>query len=347
MIKKIFIKLIFMLLILTGLNVIYTEFFYKKDLEEKSKEMLQIRELQEDSDIYYFGESSNVTYKPGDSIQTSISEITNLFFPKIKITAITKYATHGGIYKYWMKEIDLKKKHPSALIITLNLRSFDAAWIHSKLETQLQESVVLTRPYPNLVNRFLLSLQAFDNKTEQQREQDMLNDWKTQTLVFPEPFKYKTVAEWDNGMAQGGYLKPDGSWDTDKIALACHYIKGYAFNLDDRNPRIKDFDEIASWCATHKVSLYLNLMAENTQYADSLVGKELVFLMRQNRDFLMKRYNKQNCKVVDNLELVNGKEFIDQNWTTEHYDYKGRMRIAKNLAESLKNQYKNEYKLAY
>ena len=347
MAKKILIKTIFLLLIITGLNFIYKGFFYKKDLEEKSKELLEISESQENSDIYYFGESSNVTYKPGDSTQKSISELANLFFPKLQITTITKYATHGGIYKYWMKEMDLKKKHPSALIITLNLRSFDATWIHSKLETQLQESVVLTRPYPAIVNRFLLSLQAFDNKTEQQREQDMLNEWKTKPLIFPEPFKYKTVSEWDNGMAQGTYLKPDGSWDMDKISLACHYIKGYAFNVDENNPRIRDFDEIADWCATHNVNLYLNLMAENCQYADSLVGKELVFLMRQNRDFLVKRYTKGNCKVVDNLDLVNGKEFIDQNWTTEHYDYKGRMRIAKNLAKNLEGQYKNEYKLAY
>lgn len=333
--------------ILTGLNFIYTRFFYKKDLEEKSPESLQIMESQESSDIFYFGESSNVTFKQDDSTQKSISELTNLFFPGLKITTITKYATHSDVYKNWMKQIDLKKKHPSALIITMNLRSFDAAWIHSKLETQLQESMVLIQPYPKIINRFLLSLQAFDNKTEQQRELDMLQEWKTKQLVFPKPFKYKTVSEWDYGMAQGTYLKPDGSWDTEKIALACHYIKGYAFNIDDKNPRIKDFDEIADWCNVNKVNLYLNLMAENTHYADSLVGKELVFLMSENRDFLVKRYNKGTCKVIDNLELVNGNEFIDQNWTTEHYDYKGRMRIAKNLAGNLKDHYKNEYKIAY
>lgn len=88
-------------------------------------------------------------------------------------------------------------------------------------------------------------------------------------------------------------------------------------------------------------------MAENSEYADSLVGKELVFLMSQNRDYLVKRYTKGNCVVVDNLGLVSGRDFIDQNWTTEHYNYKGRMAIAKNLAEHLKDQFKTEYKLAY
>ena len=133
----------------------------------------------------------------------------------------------------------------------------------------------------------------------------------------------------------------------DKIILACHYIKGYAFNLDENNPRIKDFDEISDWCEKQHIPLYLNLMAENVQYADSLVGKELVFLMRENRNYLVKRYNKNNCKVIDNLELVNGKNFIDQTWTTEHYDYLGRMLVARNLADTLKSQFKNSYKKAY
>lgn len=347
MIKKISIKIILFCLILFGLNGIYSAFMFEKDLREKSSEVLKISDTQTKTDVYYFGESSNITYLPGDSIENSISEITNFFFPKINITNINKYATHSGIYKHWLNNIDLNAKKPKALIITLNLRSFGSAWIHSKLETQLQESLVLTRPYPPLFNRFCLSLQAFDNKTEKQREQEMLEDWRTQELKFPASFKYKTVSEWDYGMSQGTYLKDDGTWDSEKIVLACHYIKSYAFNLNEANPRIKDFDEIANWCSKNDIKLYLNLMAENSEYADSLVGKELVFLMSQNRDYLVTRYTKGNCVVVDNLSLVSGKDFIDQNWTTEHYNYKGRMAIAKNLAGHLKDQFKTEYKLAY
>jgi hypothetical protein len=51
--------------------------------------------------------------------------------------------------------------------------------------------------------------------------------------------------------------------------------------------------------------------------------------------------------VVDNLELVSGKEFTDQTWTTEHYGYKGRMVIAKNLAIAIKNKFNNDYKNLY
>lgn len=347
MFKTIVIKLFFLLLIMTGLNFIYNITLFDKDLNEKCEQALEIRNKQSNTDIFYFAESSNFNSRETDSIQNSISEITNFFFPSLKITAINKPASHAGIFKQWLTQINVKEHRPKAIVVTLNLRSFDAAWIHSRLETPLQESMVLTKPYPNIVNRFLLSLQVFDNKTEQQRDNEMLHDWETTLLKFPFPFKYKTVREWDNAMAQGGYLKADGSWDDEKIILACHYIKSYAFNIFENNPRVKDFDAISDWCHQNKINLYLNLLAENIEYADSLVGKELVFLMKENRDFLVKRYAKNNCTVVDNLELVSGKEFTDQNWTTEHYGYKGRMVIAKNLATTLKKQFNNEYKIAY
>ncbi|MDO8999413.1 MAG: hypothetical protein Q7W45_06580 [Bacteroidota bacterium] len=347
MLNKIFIKIGSLIVIIIGLNFIYSYTLYENDLAEKCEQIIEIQNSQASTDIFYFGESSNFNVRENDSIKKYISEITGLFFPSLKLTTINKAATHAGIYKYWIKQIDVNDHKPKAVIVTLNMRSFDAAWINSKLETQLQESIVLVQSYPNLINRFLLSLQAFDNKIEQQRESAMLKDWSTTQLKFPYTFKYKTVREWDNAMGQGSFLREDGSWDSEKITLACHYIKGYAFNISENNPRIKDFDEIANWCNKNEINLYLNLMAENIEYADSLVGKELVFLMKQNRDFLVKRYSKNNCTVVDNLEKVDGLEFTDQTWTTEHYGYKGRMIIAKNLADSLRKQFSKQYKKAY
>jgi hypothetical protein len=345
--KKIGIRFLVLLLLLTGLNFIYTVTLFPEDLLKKCEEVVTMKEQQPVTDIFYFAESSNLSAQANDSIDLSISQMTNLFYPNLKIHAVNKPATHAGIYKEWIKQLDADHHKPKALVVTLNLRSFDAAWIHSRLETPLQESVALLRPFPPLMNRFLLSLNAFDDKTEQQREQLMLEEWKTVQLEFPFPFKYKTVREWDDAMAQGGYYKKDGSLDEEKIILAAHYIKGYAFNIKADNPRVKDFDCIVDWCSKNEIPLYLNLMAENVEYADSLVGKELVFLMRNNRDYLLNRYHKNNCMVIDNLELVPGKEFTDQNWTTEHYSYRGRMAIAKNLAEELKKQFIDDYVKAY
>ena len=345
--KKIFIKVSLLLVIIICLNFIYNSTFYKMDVKNRSHEMIEILRSQVSTDVFYFGESSNTTFIENDSIKSSISEMINLFYPSLKLATINKPATHAGIYKYWLKQIIINKKLPKAIIVTLNLRSFGAPWRYSKLESHTPEWITLTEPYPNLFNRFQLSLLGFADKTDQQREYDLFEEWKSSQLNFSFPVKYNNVADWNYAIAHGGFLNSDGTWNQQKIELACHYVKAYAFNIKDDNIRVKDFDEIALWCKQNNVNLYLNLMAENIHYADSLVGKELVFLMRQNRDFLVKRYNKNNCFVIDNLEMVSGKEFIDQNWTTEHYNYKGRMIIAKNVAKSLENQFLKEYKKVY
>ncbi len=335
------------LLIVAGLNLIYRFTFYQKDLEEKYPEAQLLRESQDTTDIYYFGESSDFTTHPGDTNKKSISSLVQDFFPSLKITTVDKPATHAGIYRKWLQQLEMPAPRPKAIIVTLNLRSFDATWRHSKLETQLQEGFVLTRPFPAIINRFFLSLQFFDNKTAEEREQEMLEEWRTTPLEFPFPFKYSTVTEWDQAMANGTYLNEDGSWNVPKITLACHYIKTYAFNIKEDNERLQDFDAIYSWCAKNNVRLFYNLMAENIEYADSLVGRELVFLMKQNRDILVERYNKGICTVIDNLERVEGSSFIDQDWTTEHYDFSGRLSIARNASNTLKKFFQQHYKKAY
>lgn len=335
-------RLALVIMILASLDLVYRFTLYEDDLARQSPEILQIRKSQPSADIFYFGESSNVTYAPYDTVRRSISDLIAGSFPGLSIITINKYATHAGIYREWLEQVDLPADKPRAVIVTMNLRSFDAAWIHSKLETALRQSLVLAKPYPPLLNRFLLSLGAFDDKTEAEREHDMRKIWRSEKLQFPFDFPYASVAEWDRAMANGGYLKPDGSWDIKKIELACHYIKAYAFNINGDNPRLKDFDAIARWSADNGIPVYFNLLSENVSFADSLVGRELVFLMRQNRDFLVRRYNKGNCVVVDNLERVDKSSFIDKDWTTEHYDYPGRLAIARHVSDSISRQFSNK-----
>lgn len=197
MIKKISIRVFGLLLLVTVLNFIYTYTFFKKDLKNKGKQALEIKQTQDSTDIYYFAKSSNFNARKTNSIQNSISEITNFFYPKLKITSIQTSAVHAFMFKNRLTQFNTSKKLPKAIVVTVNARSFNADWINSKLETQLQESMVLMRPYPNIINRFALSLKLFDNKTEQEREKIMLTNWDTTKLIFPFEFKYKTVRQWD------------------------------------------------------------------------------------------------------------------------------------------------------
>lgn len=345
LLEKIAVRLLLLVIIFFTANFVYEKTFWKEDLESgEGKILTDLLNAQDSADVIYMGESSNFTTFEKDSCKKSISEFAANYFPTLVFKSIQKGAIHAGTYLALLKQIK-NNRRLQTIVITLNLRSFDADWINSKLETSLQRTNILFQKYPPLVNRFLLSLNAYNKKTEKQREEDLLNQLKTDTLVFPYGFKYKTANEWDAAMANGGYKNNDGSWNMPKIELACHYIKTYAFQINiQTNPRIKDFDEIVGLCKQKNLHLVFNLLAENIQYADSLVGKDLVFLMKQNRDLLLERYNKNRVLVADNLVVVCGKDFIDQNWTTEHYKQRGRMFVAKNLANSLKQIYMKEFK---
>jgi hypothetical protein len=50
---------------------------------------------------------------------------------------------------------------------------------------------------------------------------------------------------------------------------------------------------------------------ENTKMTNSLKGNELVYLMRQNRVLLVKRYPRDNVQIADNLECISIKEYVD------------------------------------
>ena len=84
-------------------------------------------------------------------------------------------------------------------------------------------------------------------------------------------------------------------------------------------------------------------MAENTEKAQQLIGDELTFLMRQNRDLLVNRYHRNGVLVVDNLECVPSKEYTDSTWTTEHYAEKGRRIVARNVADTLRRFYPKSF----
>jgi hypothetical protein len=189
--------------------------------------------------------------------------------------------------------------------------------------------------YPPIVKRMMLSLTCFDNKTWEERVPLIHEHWKNDKINVSKDFKYQNTFDWDQGHGmEGRDTFPDGKWNLAQLGYACNFIKLLGFSIDTlNNPRIKDFDEIVKAAKEKNLNLIFNLMPENVQYADSLGGKELGDLIRQNRNLLMKRYNKDGVIVVDNLELVNGKDFLEQDQVTEHYLLKGRKQIAANVVE--------------
>ncbi|HPE56396.1 MAG TPA: hypothetical protein P5514_07190 [Bacteroidales bacterium] len=343
MVIKIGSRLALLGIILVVMNWIYTRFFFEKDLETFAPDLRKVRVVPQNTNILYIGESSNYTYREDDLDKRSISDLMNDYFPNLHVSDVTKPASHSGIYKVLLAQLPTDSQI-STVIVTLNLRSFNAQWIYSDLETQLQKTTVLLRPFPPLVNRFMLSFKGYDIKSDDERIQQFIKKWERDEFHFPYRFPFKNVKEWDNWMAVNGIKDENGVIDFDRTALACHYIKAYGFQIDTlENPRIKDFNDIINLAKKRSWHLVFNLMAENTEKARELVGDDLLFLMEQNRDLLNSYFSRRGVVIVDNLEAVADQEFIDRNWTTEHYAEHGRKIIAANLAKAILQYYPNEY----
>ena len=342
---SIILKILLLICLLVGMNELYRLFFYEDDIQKHSDIINLVRTTTEnDDEIIYVGESSNISTRGDDIDKRSISSFIADYFPDLKMGDLTKPASHAGIYYELLRNIPTDSK-VKTVIVTLNLRSFNASWIYSSLETPLQKSIVLLKGYPPLWNRFLLSFKGYYIKTELEQKIRIHYEWRYNTFHFPYSFPYNNVENWDQAKANEGVKNEDGIIDYPLTILACHFIKTYAFQIDTlKNPRIKDFDRIAKLAQERNWNLIFNLMAENVEMAEILVGKDLLYLMKQNRDLLVDRYQKMGVTVVDNFSAVADEEFVDRDWTTEHYAEKGRKIVARNVAKDLQTFYPNYFK---
>lgn len=337
-------KIILLAGVIVAADQIYRFTLYPKDLYAESTLYTYVQEGQHEADVLYFAESSNGTFSETDSLKNPISDFTSWHYPSLTFKAIEHGAYHAGIFKTLVRTIE-EGSRVKVLVITMNLRSFGADWINSDLETHLQKTTVLYQPGLPILNRLLLSLNVFDRTPNAERRERVIHHWKTDTLRFPYPFPYATLDDWNIAMSLEG---PAKGWDKAKTELSCHFIKNYAFQIDTlTNPRIKDFDEIAEMAKEKNIKIIFNLLAENVQDADLLVGKDLVFIMRQNRDLLVNYYAAKGIKVVDNLDAISSEYFLDKTWPSEHYSQPGRQAIAKNVAQALQEYFPGKYRDAW
>lgn len=347
--KKIVPKVLLLVVLLAGMNLVYERLLLGGDIASYSESAAIVLAVQDSSEILYLGESSNVTIADEDVDKLSISQFLGEYFPRVRLGTISKGALHAGNYYAMLRSIP-KGSPVKAVVVTMNLRSFNAGWIHSKLETALQKEMVFLKPGPALWRRLMLSLRNYEIKSAEERLEDVKAEWAKDSLHFPYSVPFHNVIEWDSTLAWLHYKAYDtvlSPQDHAKIDLACQYVKTFAFQIDTAsNPRIQDFDGIVDLAKNRGWKLILNLLPENMEQAERLAGKDLTFLMRENRDLLVARYGHlDNVVVVDQMDALGNGEFIDQNWTTEHYREGGRRIVAEGLAYALKPIFLEAFKV--
>ncbi len=330
--------------LLVVLNWVYSKWFFEKDLRKHSDIVELSWDVVDDScRIIYLGESSNNTYGKEEGNRRKISAFTSDYFPTVKMGDLTKSAAHAQTYYYMLKHIPASSA-VETVVVTMNLRSFGPIWIYSRLETALRKQLVLLEDYPPLMNRFLLAFKAYPIRNDLEWDSLVYLHRRTDPLQFPYDFEFDNNYAWDSAMAWRGWYDFDGKYNPEMTWMACYYIKNYGFNITDDNPRVKDFDAIVELCRERGWNLVFNLIAEDVDKAMELGGKDLMMLLKQNRDYLLRRYGSlDGVTVVNNLSLVRDVNFIDQDWTTEHYYEEGRRIVADHLAQTLKGFYPKDY----
>lgn len=306
---------------------------YKDDIKTCNAELIyQLDSLKRIADVLYFGESSNFTAAEQDSSRHSISELLAEMHPELNIRGISKGAIHASTFKALIKRI----AHPSTVktvIVTMNLRSFGINWIQSELETNLSRAEILYSHYPPVLKKCLLTFKAYDNTPLFKRQDIIKAHYKGDKFNLTRQ-SFSSVYEWDKVMYDKGVPDANGNKDPEKTNIACHFIKNYAFVIDEDNPRIRDFDAIVELCREKHLNLIFHVLPENHERAAELCGADLEELMKKNVDFLKSRYGKASV-FISNYDLLPDSVFIDREWPTEHYSFTGRYSVARRIAESL------------
>lgn len=331
--RQYILPLLLLLLISAGTAAfVYKKVYWVPELRWQGPMLYNLLEYQWHNDVLYMGESSNIWTAEDDADKRNISDMVNDSLQGFRLSGLQSAAYHAGMFLPIVDRIDTQSrvKH---LVLTVNLRAFGKPWIYSGQEARLQRIKCFYGPYHPLINRLQAVFGAYPQPTEAEQEKRMLQAFAEDTLKPPFALPYKTVKDW---CAIEKFPLPGGGEDFPKRELADHYIKAYAFQIDTAsNPRIHDLDRIAEICRNKGIKLYYHLLAENMEWADSLVGPGLCGLMRANRDLIRARYSRKGVVVIDNLERVPGRLFGELGWTTEHYRAEGRMILARQVRDSL------------
>lgn len=330
------------LLLLAGLfvllNAIYgaTLWYYDVDIHSDTLENLWPHEIE--SDILYFGESSNFYTEHPDTPKVRISHYLNNMIPELRIHHVDNAGLVASNYLHIMRHIP-KESEVQAIVVTMNMRSFGPTWIFDSNSNYLKKADELIKPRPKLLNRFFIALKTYEYLDESERQKLLTEAWRS-PLSSPYELPYPSLDEWNKGIGNGGILREDGSWDMDKIPLACQHIKNFAFHIDfETNPRVKDFDAIVELAKERDWLLAFHLLSVNIDETRMLLGEELALLMEENTRQLVERYESHGVLVINNLHAVPESEFRDRTVPTEHYNNFGKKLCAEMLRKELNEKW--------
>jgi len=326
--KKIAPRFLALALMLVAMNYLYVQLFLESDLQENSPIVNSVRAIPIETTVLYFGESSNTSYSELDVNKNSISQMLNQLLPDEVVSDITKPAAHSGIYKVLMENVS-ETNNIHTVVVTMNLRSFNADWVYSDLESALQKEILLLQNRPDLYNRFLLSFKGYRPMNDRKRF-EKINAWQSSINLKAAGFPaFHNVENWKQSIKD--------NWkgnDMEQRQLALNYANTFGFNINfNKHPRIINFNEIISIAKQKKWDLVFHILPENIETMEKLVGSDLTKIVLGNARKLARYFSEKGVKVINNVSLNTDKEFSDKAYPTEHYFESGRLAVAQKIKD--------------
>ena len=357
-------RLLGVLLFLGALNYVYVQTRWEKDVRQFSRVRNRIDSAFNSGADIYLGESSNTSFNPWtDTLNESIADFLQDYFPERKIEAVTHEGYHPGLFKQMLALLPkLPKDSVRTIWLGVNLRTCGPSAIFSGNEASNQREALYYSNRSPLLTRIFMGLHFYDNRGEKERERLKFQWWRTRELNIREVSKapYNTTLDWVDAVAQNY----DTRLPEDIKGMMGAYVKEFAFVLDEENPRVNDLKEIVGICKSKGWRLVYHILPPNRYHAawlftqrnpavrvnDSLnesdlryelPPSELLALIDYNYAFLRRKFSEWGVAVVDNYHLKEavvdnavkkGSYFTDQWYPTEHYNSVIRLAIAEKLA---------------
>ena len=316
---------------MVAVAAVYRLTFHDKDMAEQCALMEKVqRAVDGQAEIIYLGESSDFSVSDADTDRRSIYRMVADELGETRMCDMASAATHAGVFYDMMNRLP-KEANIHTAVVTVNMRSFTAEWIYSKLETPLRKQQLMLKRRPALWNKAMLVFKAYPRWSEEEREKLVVEHLQRQ----PAPQPYGTAAKWDNAMADS--LTAAG-WPQDSVAMACHYIKCFSTVIDETNPRIRDLDRIVKLCNKRGWRLVMHILPDDEEQMRRMVGQRLVQILRDNGRCVQQHYEEMGATVVNNQGLLPDSTFTERNYPTEHYTQEGRLAVAKAIAAIMESE---------
>ena len=340
LIKKILIKILMLIVLLFAVNLTYEHTLWEVDRGKYADVLDSLNLIVDSTDVLYLASSSNYFHPITDTVGYTISGFIDEQFPNLKVNSVCKGYMHAGAFYSVLKNIP-KNSPIKTIVVSVNMRSFGAYWVYSDSETAYsQMELMMNTDYPLIFRRLLLSLDYYDNKSKEEREQQFVTSFKKDTIHLPQFNIKQNILDWDSTLSFTlKFVKTNRINDLNKNGFACNIVKAFAYNLDTiNNIRFKQFDNIVRIAKERGWNLIFNIIPDDIDKAEIMVGKEIPYILRHNADIFKEKY--KNVTIIDNLELLNAYYFYED-YPTEHYTTLGKQIVANSVAEVISEIYQN------